>query len=183
RLRQFVAIVIAVFLIATSVAFLISTPLQGVISRPLLKLSQTARTVSEEKDYTLRAQRHGEDEVGVLIDSFNEMLAQIQIRDVELQEARVTAERANQAKSNFLSFMSHELRTPLTSIIGFSEMLITEVEAANRNEWVEDLRRVHDSGRYLLELINDILDLSKIEAGKMEVHLETFDVPALVRDL
>src|SRR6185369_4072638 len=78
RLRQFVAIVIAVFLIATSVAFLISTPLQGVISRPLLKLSQTARTVSEEKDYTLRAQRHGEDEVGVLIDSFNEMLAQIQ---------------------------------------------------------------------------------------------------------
>src|SRR5207245_4051967 len=111
------------------------------------------------------------------------MLTQIQKRDTELREARVTAERANQAKSNFLSFMSHELRTPLTAIIGFSEMLVSEVEAAGRREWVDDLRRVHDSGKYLLELINDILDISKIEAGKMEVHLETFELPALVRDL
>src|SRR5213075_1614741 len=91
--------------------------------------------------------------------------------------------RANQAKSNFLSFMSHELRTPLTAIIGFSEMLVSDVEAAGHKEWVDDLRRVHDSGKYLLELINDILDISKIEAGKMEVHLEVFAVPALVRDL
>ena len=183
RLRQYVAIVVTVLLVATSLAFLISTPLQGVISRPLLKLSDTARTVSEKKDYALRAQKHGEDEVGVLIESFNDMLAQIQKRDTELQEARVAAEKANQAKSNFLSFMSHELRTPLTSIIGFSEMLLTEVEEEGRKDWAEDLRRVHDSGRYLLELINDILDISKIEAGKMEVHLETFDVGALIRDL
>jgi len=76
----------------------------------------------------VRAQKQSNDEVGVLIDSFNDMLAQIQKRDTELQEARVAAERANQAKSNFLSFMSHELRTPLTAIIGFSEMLISEVE-------------------------------------------------------
>lgn len=183
RLRKFVAIVVAAFLVATAVAFLISAPLQGVISRPLLRLSETARTVSDKKDYSARAQKHGEDEVGVLIDSFNEMLAQIQKRDTELQEARVVAERANQAKSNFLSFMSHELRTPLTSIIGFSEMLLTEVEGEGRKDWADDLRRVHDSGRYLLELINDILDISKIEAGKMEVHLETFDVGALIRDL
>src|SRR5262249_24543630 len=154
-----------------------------VISGPVLQLSETARVVSHEKDYSLRAEKQSEDEVGVLIDSFNDMLAQIQKRDTELQEARVTAERANAAKSNFLSFMSHELRTPLTSIIGFSEMLLVELETERRKDWADDLRRVHDSGKYLLELINDILDISKIEAGKMEVHLETFDVGALVRDL
>jgi signal transduction histidine kinase/CheY-like chemotaxis protein len=183
RLRQYVGIVAAVLLVASIVAFVISTRLQGVISRPLLALSETAHVVSEKKDYGVRAQKLGEDEVGRLIDSFNDMLAQIQKRDAEVQEARVTAERANQAKSNFLSFMSHELRTPLTSIIGFSEMLLTEVEGEGRREWADDLRRVHDSGKYLLELINDILDISKIEAGKMEVHLETFDVGALIRDL
>jgi signal transduction histidine kinase/CheY-like chemotaxis protein len=183
RLRQYVGIVAVVLVVALVVALLISAGLQRVISEPLLALSATARTVSDKKDYALRAQKQGDDEVGVLIDSFNEMLAQIQKRDTELQEARVTAERANQAKSNFLSFMSHELRTPLTAIIGFSELLIHEVEAEGRADWVDDLRRVHDSGKYLLELINDILDISKIEAGKMEVHLETFAVPALVRDL
>src|SRR5881628_420993 len=62
-------------------------------------------------------------------------------------------------------------------------MLLSEVEGEGRAEWADDLRRVHDSGKYLLELINDILDISKIEAGKMDVHLETFDIPALVRDV
>jgi len=183
RIRRSAGIVSVVLVLAMVVALVLSARLQRVISGPILKLSDTARTVSEKKDYDVRAQKESEDEVGVLIDSFNEMLTQIQKRDMELQEARVVSERANQAKSNFLSFMSHELRTPLTSIIGFSEMLITEVQAEGRREWADDLRRVHDSGRYLLELINDILDISKIEAGKMDVHLETFDLGALVRDL
>jgi signal transduction histidine kinase/CheY-like chemotaxis protein len=183
RLRQYVGIAAVVLLVASIVAFLISARLQRVISVPVLRLSETARVVSDKKDYSVRAQKLGDDEVGALIDSFNEMLAQIQKRDTELQVARAAAERANQAKSNFLSFMSHELRTPLTSIIGFSELLTSELETDGRREWVEDLRRVHDSGKYLLELINDILDISKIEAGKMEVHLESFDVAALIRDL
>src|SRR5947199_157940 len=179
RIRQYVEIASAVLVLSLIVALGISTRLQRLVSDPVLKLSDTARIVSEKKDYGVRAQKQNEDEVGALIDSFNEMLTQIQKRDLELQEARLTAERANQAKSNFLSFMSHELRTPLTAIIGFSEMLVSDVEAAGHKEWVEALRRVHDSGKYLLELINDILDISKIEAGKMEVHLETFDIPAL----
>ena len=183
RLRNYLGVVAAVMLVAAAIAFVLSARLQRVVSGPVLKLAETAHIVSREKDYSVRAQKHADDEVGVLIESFNEMLAQIQKRDAELQEARLVAERANQAKSNFLSFMSHELRTPLTTIIGFSEMLVAEVETEGRREWVEDLRRVHDSGRYLLELINDILDISKIEAGKMEVHLETFGIPGLIRDL
>jgi signal transduction histidine kinase/CheY-like chemotaxis protein len=183
RLRNYLGVVVAVILVAAAISFVLSARLQRVISGPVLKLAETAHLVSRQKDYSVRAQKHADDEVGVLIESFNEMLAQIQKRDAELQEARLVAERANQAKSNFLSFMSHELRTPLTTIIGFSEMLVAEVETDGRREWVEDLRRVHDSGRYLLELINDILDISKIEAGKMEVHLETFGIPGLIRDL
>jgi signal transduction histidine kinase/CheY-like chemotaxis protein len=183
HLRNYLGVVAAVMLVAAAISFILSARLQRVISGPVLKLAETAHIVSRKKDYSVRAQKHADDEVGVLIESFNEMLAQIQKRDSELQEARLVAERANQAKSNFLSFMSHELRTPLTTIIGFSEMLVVEVESEGHREWVEDLRRVHDSGRYLLELINDILDISKIEAGKMEVHVETFGVPALIRDL
>ena len=183
RLRNYLGVVAAVMLMAAAISFILSARLQRVISGPVLKLAETAHIVSKNRDYSVRAQKHADDEVGVLIESFNEMLAQIQTRDAELQEARLVAERANQAKSNFLSFMSHELRTPLTTIIGFSEMLVAEVEPEGHQAWVEDLHRVHDSGRYLLELINDILDISKIEAGKMEVHVETFGVPALVRDL
>jgi methyl-accepting chemotaxis protein len=104
RLRQYVGIVAGVLIVASIVALLISARLQRVVSKPLLDLSATARTVSDKKDYAVRAHKQGDDEVGVLIDSFNEMLAQIQKRDTELQEARVAAERANQAKSNFLSF-------------------------------------------------------------------------------
>lgn len=183
RLRQYAGIVLTVLLVASVVAFGISSRLQRVISQPLLELSQTAHVVSDRRDYSVRAQRHGDDEVGILIDSFNEMLGHIQKRELELREARDAAERANQAKSNFLSFMSHELRTPLTAINGFSEMLVTEVETAGRREWVDDLRRINESGRYLLELINDILDISKIEAGKMEVHVERFKVNGLIREV
>ena len=183
RLWRYIGIGVAVLVVALGVAFLISSRLQGLISKPILELSGTARAVSGRRDYSVRARKQGDDEVGILIDSFNDMLVQIQKRDTELLVARDAAERANQAKSNFLSFMSHELRTPLTAINGFSEMLIVELEGEQRREWLDDLRRINDSGRYLLELINDILDLSKIEAGKMEIHLETFSVPTLIREV
>jgi signal transduction histidine kinase/DNA-binding response OmpR family regulator len=99
----------------------------------------------------------------------------------ELGVARDDALKANEAKSHFLANMSHELRTPLNAIIGYSEMLQEEAQDDGNDSYVPDLQRILSSGRYLLTLINGVLDLSKIEAGKMDVFVETFDVGELVR--
>src|SRR5215207_4275780 len=101
-------------------------------------------------------------------------------RTRQLEQARDAAEAANTAKSGFLANMSHELRTPLNAIIGYSEMLIEEAEELDAEALVPDLDKIRTSGRHLLGLINDLLDLSKIEAGKMDLHLETFEVTQLV---
>ncbi len=99
-----------------------------------------------------------------------------------LQKEKEAAEEANRAKSQFLANMSHELRTPLNAIIGYSEMLEEEAKEIGQNALAEDLQRIYASGKHLLGLINDILDLSKIEAGKMPLYLEKFEVNGLVQE-
>jgi len=101
----------------------------------------------------------------------------------QLSESISHAESANRAKSTFLANMSHELRTPLNAIIGYSEMLIEEAEELEPQEFVPDLQKIHTAAHHLLALISDILDLSKIEAGRMELCIEEFDILTLIEDV
>lgn len=190
RLKQYVMIALGILLVSTVVVYLLASRLQRVISDPILKLAHTARQVSETRDYTVRVRREADDETGYLVDRFNEMLAQIEVHERQLRDVNeqlAASERraleATRAKSEFLANMSHELRTPLTAIIGFSEMLLDEARDEGDDQRVDDLDRVYGPANHLLGLINEILDLAKIEANKMAINLEDFSIRGVVDDV
>ena len=103
--------------------------------------------------------------------------------EAELQKTKEAAVAANRAKSQFLANMSHELRTPLNGIIGFSQLLKEDAKELGYTDFIPDLEAIHSSGKHLLALINDILDISKIEAGQMKLYLETFDISKLIAEV
>jgi len=202
RLKSYALITAVVLVISLIVALLISGISQRVISAPVVQLAETVRFVSHQKDYSIRAVATGNrDEVSTLIESFNEMLGQIQERDTALREARDEleqrvlerttqlavankeldlrnreVERATQLKSKFLASMSHELRTPLNTIVGFSDLLAEQTAGQLNDKQKRFVHHIKQGSAHLLQLINDILDLSKIEAGQLEFHCEAFQI-------
>ncbi|HTY36804.1 MAG TPA: response regulator, partial [Bacteroidota bacterium] len=116
-------------------------------------------------------------------DQVRRQLSIIERQNGELEKARDAAMEANRTKSAFLASMSHELRTPLNAIIGYSEMVMEEMSDAGQMGYQEDIERIRTAGKHLLGLINDVLDLSKIEAGKMELYLEEFDLSSLIKEV
>ncbi len=152
----------------------------GILARTFNRMAQQLQESFLKLESKNQALNHAREQLA----NANRTLEQkVEKRTAQLKASMAEAEKANKAKSTFLANMSHELRTPLNAIIGYSEMLIEEAEDLEPEEFVPDLDKIQSSGEHLLGLINDILDLSKIEAGKMELYLETCNIKQEIDDV
>ena len=180
-LTAHIVIAILATLLSALIAYFYSSRLQSLISHPILNLLDTMRRVSATQNFSLRASKHGDDELGLLTAGFNDMLAQTEAHEAALDTARGEAESASRAKSEFLANMSHELRTPLNSIIGFSELMENEIKGPiGVPEYQGYISDMLFSARHLLAVINDILDVSRIEAGKLKLVEDDFSIEEIV---
>ncbi len=176
-LLRYGGIVLIVFLVSLAAALPVLSRLQQVISEPIMDLVEKAKIVSTEKDYAVRATRSSTDELGLLVDTFNEMLGQIQGRDTALEHARHTAETANRAKDEFLAVVSHELRTPLTPILAWARMLRSGQLDPAATRAAEIIER---NAKSQAQLIEDLLDVSRIITGKLRLDVRQVEIAPVI---
>lgn len=178
-----------VFLGSTLFAIILARWESEAMATPMLRLRETIQSIRETRDYSSRVEPSRDKDFGTLIDNFNAMLEEIESRDERLESlvgdlisARDAAQSANTSKSQFLANMSHEIRTPLNAIINYAEIIQEDLTANETDTVVSDVSKIQTAGLHLLGLINGILDLSKIEAGRMEVEAHAFDAAAILRE-
>lgn len=201
RMKLYGTITFLVILFSFVLAYFLSRQLQKRISRPILALADTARSVSDYQDYTVRAHKTGNDEVGLLTDAFNHMLEQIQKqnedilsfsheledkvdkRTKELTDSLGREKELNEMKSRFVSMASHEFRTPLSTILSS----VSLIEAYQKPEFEEKrqkhTQRIKGCIVQLVDILNNFLSLDKLEYGRIELNNEIFDIDAFARDV
>ena len=182
-LSHYLAMGGALFFCATALALFLGRWLAARITTPMARLSAAMESVGQSGGFQVRVEPGAPDEIGRLTQCFNVLMSRLQVKDTalrrtlaELVEARDAAEAANLAKSQFLANMSHEIRTPLNGVLAMAQILQRSPLQPGQREQVEV---IHQSGETLLSLLNDILDVSKIEAGKLELEVAPFDAAAL----
>ena len=189
--RDLLASILILTIVASFITFGVAYFISSQISNPIRRLTEAAKGIIDGR-LDQQVEITAQDEVGSLARSFNIMTAQLStlidnleeqvaVRTRHLEEARREAEAANQAKSAFLANMSHELRTPLNAILGYADIL--ERSAGYAGSLADGLNIIRRSGEHLLTLINDVLDLAKIEAGRMDLYPAPFHLPAFLRQI
>jgi signal transduction histidine kinase/ActR/RegA family two-component response regulator len=178
HLLRSLALATLVSLFAVGLVYLFSLRINQILVKPIAQLSRTARQVSETKDYTLRARKVSDDELGSFTDVFNQMLAQIQKQDIEIQASRAEALHASQLKDEFLATLSHELRTPMTPILGWAQIL--QRGARDNPQVLQAAEVIERNARAQNKIVDDLLEMSRIVSGKVRLDIERIDLAEVI---